>query len=123
MCISRDPYRKKLVRWARPFGVGVVDHLKHALPSPHAEFGRSVSNGVDIIGRTYNVGERWGPVFWDGAWLTFKNTPLLTCVTTPNLVVLRQMIWDTLKLGRAGMRGMPDTLHIGVSKCGLSCRI
>ena len=58
------------------------------------ECGRSALKGVAInrqetqkigIARLHHLGM--------GAWLTPKTSPLLICVTTSNLVVLRQIVY------------------------------
>jgi len=59
-------------------------------------------------GRTPKIGERWNSALlgWE-AWLTPRYTPNPTCVTTSNLVVLRQRVCinktEPPVLGRAGL--------------------
>jgi len=61
----------------------------------HAKFGRSALKGVGInTGEPHKLGRAGTPLSWYGRHAWPQDTrPSPTCVTTPNMVVLRQMVY------------------------------
>ena len=67
------------------------------MPQPHicyhAKFGRSNSNGIGVSRGSQKLGVlHMVPPLVIGTWFTFRNAPLSTCHTMPNLVVLGEMV-------------------------------
>ena len=60
----------------------------------HVKFGSSATNSVRVNRREpQKLGSAGTPPPWSGVWLKSKTSPLPICVTTLNLVVLRQRVY------------------------------